>query len=580
MNKIIILCTLLLFLVSANAQNKEIDSLKHLLSTEQQDTNKVKDLVNLGWAYQWNKPDSALSYGLQARKLSQQLNYIDGELKSAALLSEALNTKGNFAQALEIAQKALQLAKNNGKQRLFLNARLGFNTMIGNIYSYSGDYQKALDHYLKDRNIESYSDKIFMGFIGEMYYHLARFDSALFYINKSYQLDQKDSSGHWSVPYYFMGLMETREGKYREALANYKTGLFYATGQSMAIAEGNIWIAGMFKQMGKVDSSIYYAKEALGWAQKESLTPKVMDASSLLCELYIDRNTDSAFKYQRIMLAAKDSSFSEEKIKQLQNLAFNEQMRQQELQQTELKYRNRLNMYIFLAGFVVLSIVVFGLWRRNRYKQKSYALLEKQNLEIDRQKTRVEQTLQELKNTQSQLIQTEKMASLGELTAGIAHEIQNPLNFVNNFSDVNRELLAEMKDEIKKGNTDEVNAIADNVIDNEEKINHHGKQADAIVKGMLQHSQSSAGKKEPADLNALADEYLRLSYHGLRARDKSFKASMQTDYDSTIGHMNIIPQDIGRVLLNLYNNAFYAVSERRNNSVMVMSPRFLSVRRN
>src|ERR1019366_5623681 len=175
----------------------------------------------------------------------------------------------------------------------------------------------------------------------------------------------------------------------------------------------------------------------------------------------------------------------------------------------------------------------------------------------------VEQTLDELRNTQSQLIQSEKMASLGELTAGIAHEIQNPLNFVNNFSEVNKELLLEMNDEIDKGNLSEVKSIAKDVIDNEERINHHGKRADAIVKGMLQHSRSSTGVKEPTDINALADEYLRLAYHGLRAKDKSFNATMKTDFDNAIGKINTIPQDIGRVLLNLYNNAFYAVTEKK-----------------
>ena len=175
----------------------------------------------------------------------------------------------------------------------------------------------------------------------------------------------------------------------------------------------------------------------------------------------------------------------------------------------------------------------------------------------------LQNTLSELKLTQEQLVQSEKMASLGELTAGIAHEIQNPLNFVNNFSEVNKELLVEMKDEIDKGNTDDVKAIVNDVIANEEKILHHGKRADAIVKGMLQHSRSSNGQKEPTDINALAEEYLRLAYHGLRAKDKSFNATMKTDFDESIGNINIIPQDIGRVILNLINNAFYAVTEKK-----------------
>ncbi|HYM94130.1 MAG TPA: ATP-binding protein [Chitinophagaceae bacterium] len=177
---------------------------------------------------------------------------------------------------------------------------------------------------------------------------------------------------------------------------------------------------------------------------------------------------------------------------------------------------------------------------------------------INEEKKILESTLSHLKATQNQLIQSEKMASLGELTAGIAHEIQNPLNFVNNFSEVNSELIAEMKDELTKGNIQEAKTIANGIDENEQKIIFHGKRADAIVKGMLQHSRSSSSVKVPTNINALADEYLRLAYHGLRAKDKSFNATMKTDYDESIGNINIVPQDIGRVILNLITNAFYA----------------------
>lgn len=207
-------------------------------------------------------------------------------------------------------------------------------------------------------------------------------------------------------------------------------------------------------------------------------------------------------------------------------------------------------------------------------KEKEFKLTEKikaelevqvkeRTAEIMQQKEALQQTVTELKATQSQLVQSEKMASLGELTAGIAHEIQNPLNFVNNFSEVSNELIDEMHDAITKGDTEEVKAIANDLKQNLEKINHHGKRADAIVKGMLQHSRSSSGQKEPTNINALCDEYLRLAYHGLRAKDKSFNATMKTDFDATIGNINIIPQDMGRVILNLITNAFYAVTEKK-----------------
>ena len=190
-------------------------------------------------------------------------------------------------------------------------------------------------------------------------------------------------------------------------------------------------------------------------------------------------------------------------------------------------------------------------------------LVAERTVELTQQKEELELALTELRTTQSQLIQSEKMASLGELTAGIAHEIQNPLNFVNNFSEVSKELLDEMEVEMDKGNTEEAKLIITDIKLNLEKINHHGKRADSIVKGMLMHSRTSSGQKEPTDVNALADEYLRLAYHGLRAKDKTFNAKLETDFDTTIGKINLIPQDIGRVILNLLTNAFYAVAEKK-----------------
>lgn len=190
-------------------------------------------------------------------------------------------------------------------------------------------------------------------------------------------------------------------------------------------------------------------------------------------------------------------------------------------------------------------------------------LVAERTAELTEQKEELEHALDELRFTQSQLIQSEKMASLGELTAGLAHEIQNPLNFVNNFSEINIELIEEMKKELLAGNSVEAIEIVKDISENMEKITQHGKRADTIVKGMLQHSRSSSGIKEPTDINALADEYLRLAYHGLRAKDKTFSATMNTEFDDSIGTIIIIPQDIGRVLLNLINNAFYAVNEKK-----------------
>lgn len=233
------------------------------------------------------------------------------------------------------------------------------------------------------------------------------------------------------------------------------------------------------------------------------------------------------------------------------------------------KYQN-----YFVLPVVAAFVWIFARWASSKKQEQELqisavrraeleSLVQERTIELQKQRDELQETIKELKTTQAQLIQSEKMASLGELTAGIAHEIQNPLNFVNNFSDVSMELVDEMEVELGKGDTEEAKAIAADIRQNLEKIMHHGKRADGIVKGMLQHSRASSNVKEPADINKLADEYLRLAYHGLRAKDKSFNAELITHFGEGLPMVNMVPQDIGRVLLNLFNNAFYATREKQ-----------------
>ncbi|TAG29769.1 MAG: GHKL domain-containing protein [Sphingobacteriia bacterium] len=240
-----------------------------------------------------------------------------------------------------------------------------------------------------------------------------------------------------------------------------------------------------------------------------------------------------------------------------QSLLLSEATRLRDLEKQQIETQSKIRTYSLLAVLAVFFVIGFILYRNNLQKQKANKFLQEQ-------KDKVESTLHELKSTQSQLIQSEKMASLGELTAGIAHEIQNPMN----------EEIATGNNQLSNGNLDKAAAnlqnateIANDLKQNLEKINHHGKRAADIVKGMLQHSRSSSRVKEPTNINALADEYLRLAYHGLRAKDKDFNVNMKTDFDESIGNINIIPQDIGRVILNLINNAFYACTERMRSAL-------------
>jgi C4-dicarboxylate-specific signal transduction histidine kinase len=229
--------------------------------------------------------------------------------------------------------------------------------------------------------------------------------------------------------------------------------------------------------------------------------------------------------------------------------------------------------YGLYALLLVLGILFVHRFQKARVIRSERERAKDKELQQARE---IEKAYNKLKETQQQLIQSEKMASLGELTAGIAHEIQNPLNFVNNFSEVNRELIEELKEEttkkIKERDLEQERELLTDIDQNLEKISHHGKRADSIVKGMLQHSRSGDGKKEPTDLNTLTDEYLRLAYHGLRAKDKSFTATMETDFDPELPKVNVVPQDIGRVLLNLITNAFHAVNEQKDKELEGYKP--------
>ena len=300
-----------------------------------------------------------------------------------------------------------------------------------------------------------------------------------------------------------------------------------------------------------------------------NLRREVLAGLKLLAETYtLDGDYTNATKTYKEYSSLLNEMAEEERNNRSISFEIEKRMADNERAVQELQTKNEYNQkrQYYLLGILGLALLLaFGLLTRNRYKQKI-------NKELIRKNKDIETALNQLKSTQAQLIQSEKMASLGELTAGIAHEIQNPLNFVNNFSEVSHELLDEMKQELATGNKQQAIDLAEDVKQNLEKITYHGKRADAIVKGMLQHSRASSGTKEPTDINALCDEYLRLAYHGLRAKDKTFNATIKTDFDPDIGLINIVPQDIGRVILNLITNAFYAVSEKAKNNIIGYEP--------
>jgi signal transduction histidine kinase len=349
-----------------------------------------------------------------------------------------------------------------------------------------------------------------------------------------------------------------------EAFTNGKKwAIYYSDYRNLCLIHGKISI--LYDAQKQTDSTLKNADLAIFYGKKINARLGLLQIYEFLSSYYDKKDPAKALNYLKEYNAVRESLYGTKNMQAMQNLVVAEAQRQQEIIEVEKAYQNKIKMYALLGGLIVLLLVAVMFYRNSVNQKKSRILLQQQKNEL-------EQSLRQLRTTQTQLVQAEKMASLGELTAGIAHEIQNPLNFVNNFSEVSTELVKEMVQEVDKGNTDEVKAIANDVVQNLEKINHHGQRASDIVKGMLQHSRSSSGVKEPTDINALADEYFRLAYHGLRAKDKTFNATMKTDFDESIGKISIIPQDIGRVVLNLITNAFYAVNEKLKQGIADYEP--------
>jgi two-component system NtrC family sensor kinase len=574
-----------------------IDKKKALLH-ETLDTNRVSLLSAIANIYAFNtdyyNADSALFYAQNALQLQQKIMASD-EYKSQLLagnsfhlirlqetLASLLHALGNYPKALEIRFENLKLAEKE-KDKFSMAYTI---SKITDDYISMKDYQNALTYGKLMDSILNTLDKNASGFnflqaqsksiIATAYYNLGIVDSALYYANKTAAINTGNKEGDMAFNSLLLGNIYAKKGDdsaafYQYSIAYRNAFLIY---NPQVAADAIAGMARIFQKRGRLDSALYYARSAMGLLQNykssvqawgENTETYIAEISPLVAELYkANGQPDSAYKYLQLSVTLKDSLYNSDKVRQFQTLSFNEASRREQIErqskEAKQQYQTRLKMYALVAGMAVFLVLAFVLYRNNKNKQKANILLQEQKQEI-------ETTLGELKTTQKQLVQSEKMASLGELTAGIAHEIQNPLNFVNNFSEVNTELIEEADQEIDKGNLSEVKIILNDIKENEQKINHHGKRADAIVKGMLQHSRSSTGVKEPTDINALADEYLRLAYHGLRAKDKSFNATMKTDFDNSIGNINIIPQDIGRVVLNLLTNAFYVVDEKKKSGV-------------
>jgi len=536
--------------------NEEITELKKQLLVAKHDSTRGRLFYQLAYGYRFSNIDSSLLYSDQAIAVSEKYNLMTIKSQMLSLKGATVLEAGKLPESLQFQFEAMKIAekiKDTSSIAFALNR-------IGNIYMELADYEKSHEYYTKSKDLFLKIGDIGMvhneiSNIGNLYYLMQQPDSALYYLQIVYDASLKNSNrNEYTRPeiMFRMGNAYRLKGDKEQALLYYKKGIAESIidNDIRNLTMNNLFIAQLYYELGIPDSSKKYAYDAIKTGKIVSFRKGVYDASVLLSNLFKDRNEyDSAYNYLTAANVEKDSLIGAKRFQDLQRIVLTEQELQRKAKAKRIADQNRQQQFVLIAGLAVFLVIASILYRNNKNKQQANIKLEN--------------TLASLRSTQSQLIQSEKMASLGELTAGIAHEIQNPLNFVNNFSEVSNELISEMVDEVDKGNTHEVKIIAKDVQQNLEKILHHGKRADAIVKGMLQHSRSSSGQKEATDINALTDEYLRLAYHGLRAKDKSFNATLKTDFDKSIGNINIIPQDIGRVILNLITNAFYVVNERQ-----------------
>jgi two-component system, NtrC family, sensor kinase len=486
---------------------------------------------------------------------------------------------GDLEEALHAYIKSAEFA------RLENNARGEGNAYgaIADIYSISNNHPNARLYYSKAIAIlrESNDSVALASSIlnaGEEFMNSQIYDTAYMYFKESqiifeklnYLTGKAYSIGNIGMVYANTGESILAEKNIKEAIE-----ILEELADYYPICVYLISLADIYIVRGEEHAALNYAMKSLTLAQEYGLKEQIRDANLKLSELYErSGNPADSYKYYKNYIIYRDSINNIKIVQSMANLRTDFEVSQKQIEVDRLNQQKQNQRWWLITIVIILFstlVLLYMFYRNNKIKQKANALLKEQ-------KKKVETTLTNLKATQSQLIASEKLASLGALTAGIAHEIQNPLNFVNNFSDVNKELLEELKEEADKGNLEEVKSIANDVIGNEQKINHHGKRADSIVKGMLLHSRGNSHHKEPTDINALADEYLRLSYHGMRAKDKSlpdgqagFNAEYKTDFDPTLPKINVNPQDIGRVLLNLINNAFYAVNARNVETTHALS---------
>ena len=581
----------------------------------------------------YTRPEDARKLLTQALRMAESIG--NKPLIANIARATGLTYMSDGERAFPYFQRAVTVAKSTGQQILIAGAM----DDLGTYYNYHNNYGLALFWYFRALRAseEAHSDETEAGVlhrIAGIYLDLTDYNRALSYLHRVLQKVGSETKDYEILALADMGNCYRLTGRFDKAIEALKRGLtiskaykarpYYHTlpleasladtyerqGNVQALpyarrvllnareqrdSYGICWISvtlGRYHlRAGSADSAIYYARQADQLAQQSQNRIRLRDATQILAQAYAQRHDYvNAYGYQTRYIDYQNIVTNEAIIRKATAAQFDDQMSRQ---QSEIAFLNKTKqlqasaarrqqiLVNFLAGFLLmLLILAWALQRSNRQKQRSNALLQHQNVEIETQRDQTRQALIELKGAQAQLVQQEKMASLGELTAGIAHEIQNPLNFVNNFSEISVELVKEIEEERNKDRTGvsghrDMNLEADLLNDlknNLQKITHHGGRASAIVRGMLEHSRTGTGQRQLTNLNTLAEEYLKIAYHGLRAKNKSFNCELITNFMPDVAKVEVVPQELGRVLLNLYNNAFYAIQQKQKSGLPGYQP--------
>jgi signal transduction histidine kinase len=553
----------------AGAQSITTDSLRRALTGMPPDSNRVLLLLKLAYSYRASKPDSTMALAQQAWQLAQQVGFDKGRGRAQGLMGASLRERGELPKAFANQVIANQISRKHTDLEGEAFSLNGF----GNICADLQQYREAIGYYQRSKRIYERLHRpswvaATLTNIGNCYEQLNVLDSALMMQNQAaaiFAQHPRPRIGAIALALRNMGAVQARLGRYPEALDYYRRALretsFTNDFRNRAMAEYRM--AGLYSTLHQPDSSLYYARRALRTAEAVSYRLTVMEASSLLAHLYQERHDlDSAFHYQGLFVAARDSLFGPEKFQQLQLLAFTEQQRQLRQREQHEMQTATYQRWALLAALGFILIIVLLLLRVNRQQRHANQLLNERNAQIEASRNELDTTLTELRTAQTQLVAAEKWAFVGELSAGIAHELQNPLAFMQNFAEVSVALL-----DGDHRNAAEATGLEQKIMaglkQNLQEISQHGQRASSIITDMLAHARTGTGQRESTDLNALVAEYLRLADHGAAASGPAAPVTISTDLAPDLGLAAVVPHELGRALLNLFTNALYAVRRRQ-----------------